>query len=747
METEEGELVLLNQPLPHLPTCNTSGVEAEPNDGFHIVNPRATFFDITEDVVDWFDEAEAVLSEFDDDDGFVPTAHVDLAAAVLASLRVAGIWGEKLVLQQEELPELLTQVLTESGLEASYEARAYVLSQLDEAVESAKDRLPMSKRARLDMVSPAIARTLDVLAAHLENLRLRTDPTVGPAVLLPTRGLRRPKGLLRPGVDDQTRILEEAEEFRNLQLALVGYLMESEAPCTRHAALTADPIRTLMNVVGKTRLNTAKKYLKIWKNFRGWLLLAFGTPWPTAVSQLIDYLQVLREEPCRPTVPTSWYQALKWMFRRADYEGDLDISRDKLLQFNLEKISTELVQQPLKQAARIPVVVLAALEVYVMDKTKPVMKRIHAGGILFRVWGTLRFDDMQRIRRRLLRVFGDMTITELLSTKTTGPGKRVRQLPVAVSHMAYIVEQFWQVEWLELISVHLPADKDYLLEVPSKDFRSGTGTRLRHAQSTALTHLIVAELTVPILVNGIWTESDTPILPHELADLFSEHSPRCVLPSVAILVEDDQTKRDCLGRWKPSGSDDYVRTYRSVVTNIQLKVAISMRAGSLAVIREWDVIDRASRHLKERKGFTDDAAKDMLKDLQCTLENFVKYLREVYESIVAHESVSLDAIARSSNSSIIPIENSAATTRQKVRRTKLYLVTYSKMGKVARLHRTDKKCYWAGVEVRDCQLFDEVDSTMYNRRCKFCWPGLISEKELKEDEVGSSDSSGSSDSD
>ena len=659
-----------------------------------------------------------------DEDGFVPQRHTKLAEGVLATLKKAGIWGPKLVLQEDDLPGLLTQVLSEMGVAADYSARGYVLAEMDKIINQALGREPLAKRARQACFNPLLARTKDLIeAAQIED-GLKKMSLNQPAVVIPTKGRRMRKQGLGLVKSDEERRSEEEEELRRLQVTLVSWLLEAEAPCTLQARLTHDPVRALMGAFGKTRLNTAKKYMRYWSEFRDWLIAVHAVTWPRNVGQLLDYLFTLQEEPCRPTVPGTWIQAVHWMFKRGDFSDGDDLSRDSLLKLNLEKVQTELVHQPLRQAARLPILVLAGLEAYLNNKERPLYKRLQAGCLLFRTWGTLRFDDQQRIRRKALRMMGGLAVTELLATKTTGPGKRVRQLPVAVSEEAFLLEPGWLPTFMELITFHLNADKDYLMEAPSKDFASGTGRRLRHSQSAALTRSLMTELTIPVHKDGKWKESQELAVPKELVDLFSEHSPRCVLPSIAILIETDEAKRNCLGRWKPSGAEDYVRTYRTVVSSIQVRSAMAMRQGTSEVCKEWDVLDRAKRHLKERRNLNEACAQVIVDSWQKELSNFTVSLSKVQNSSTFVESFPVPAASTAESVLVASISDSGVIRRAKIRRTLRYLVTYSRGGSLARLHRTDANCYWAGVEVKDCQAFDEVDPSMYSHRCKFCWPQL-----------------------
>ena len=130
----------------------------------------------------------------------------------------------------------------------------------------------------------------------------------------------------------------------------------------------------------------------------------------------------------------------------------------------------------------------------------------------------------------------------------------------------------------------------------------------------------MTELRVPRCKEGSWEETNERLIPELLTDLFGEHSGRAVLPSMSIHIEDDKSKRDCLGRWKPSASDDYTRTYRVVVTAIQARVAQAVRTGNKEVPKEHDIIDRVSRHLRERKKQTEDEVGRICKDWEKKLE-------------------------------------------------------------------------------------------------------------------------------
>ena len=703
--------------------------------------------------LDFFEDEDFHCSDgaASDTDGFddPQPKYKEIICTVMQVLEEAGFRGSKLALQSGSESELLTQALEEANLKVSVEARGYILKAIYSEVEKATLMEPMLKRGRGDSSRPALARLWDSLEmASSTHLKEREDaPSPLPLPPRGTKGRRKGFQIQDPEASEQ-RKLEEEEKMNKLRGQLADILVDADTPNSRLAETTENPRRVLLGLMGKTRLNTASKYLRIWTEFSLWLSMTKGTSWPREEGHLLDYLFVLRDEPCRPSVPGAWHQAVRWMFRKAGFIGDLNLAESLILKANLERLGQELFQfqRPILQAARFPIGILAALEVYLMDQTKVPLKRIFAGGMLTRAWGTLRFDDIQRIRRNTVRMVGDNLVTELLSTKTTGPGKRVRQLPVAISNKAYLIKPGWIEEWLSLLQEYMPKDRDYLLDVPSKDFKEAKDARLKHSQSSAITKMIMTELRVPRCKEGRWEGTDESLVPELLTDLFGEHSGRAVLPSMSIHIEDDKSKRDCLGRWKPSASDDYTRTYRVVVTSIQARVAQAVKAGNKEVLKEHDIIDRASRHLRERKKQTEEEVKRVCKDWETKLENVSKliglnqeYLNDLHE---LEETALVNLLATADTVRVRAAREVPGGSREKVTRSSKYLITYSENGRIARLHSTSRGCYWAGVEVRHCKAIDEVTSDMYNRRCKFCWPALITEPKIQEgSETGESDSS------
>ena len=87
---------------------------------------------------------------------------------------------------------------------------------------------------------------------------------------------------------------------------------------------------------------------------------------------------------------------------------------------------------PTQRAPRYPVVMMEAFEHVVEDDSQRIGFRLVAWVKLVKLWATLRWDDVQKIIPKEFKFYGGRMTTILRTTKTTGPSKRVQELPVCV---------------------------------------------------------------------------------------------------------------------------------------------------------------------------------------------------------------------------------------------------------------------------------------------------------------------------
>ena len=143
-----------------------------------------------------------------------------------------------------------------------------------------------------------------------------------------------------------------------------------------------------------------------------------------------------------------------------------------------------------------------------------------------------------------------------------------------------------------------------------------------------------------------------------------------------------------------------------------------MRAAD-ARLDDTDLIDRLMRYCDERD-FSEAEREECLGQFREILKGFEVLLKS---PAVKEWAMSLsDLIAGASSGSrteVAKIVKKQAPAKQ----TKSYLIVYSSNRSFARLHRiTGSNCPWVRTQIRDCMEVDKVDSTMYNARCKICWP-------------------------
>ena len=684
--------------------------------------------DFDEQEYDPYEEADYVVMGYEASSSSTPAEHIQLAEECLRVIREAGIVGDRLALQEGDESSLLTLALKELCITAAYDARGFVLSRLYAEVSKAASESKLRRRADGQQALRGMSRVWDVINAKRDGYLLPDSsdkaPTV-PIVYYPARG-RKPK-LSQVGSYGGvicTKADKDAELMLWCQDRLIVILLEGHTPCTLQTAGSADQRRALSGLVGKLRASTIKMYLRHWDCMRGWLLATQSSPWPQDPIVLVDYLHILEEEPCRPTVPQAWFQAISWVFKCAGFEGPGNLAQNPLVQKTVERLTVSLGAnlRPILQAARLPCVILAGLEVYLDCKAHPVFKRLHAGALLFRSWATLRFDDQQRIKRNTMRMAGSVLHTFLSSSKTSGPGKRMRQLPVAITTEADLLDTMWLATWLGLMQEHLPLDRDYLMDQSTSDYGKSTDKELKYVQSAALTRQVMAELRVPILVEGKWAESEFCSMPAELLGFFTEHGPRSVVPSITVVIEPDKTKRDMVGRWCPSGSDDYARTHRAVVVELQSKVAKTLKSfGGTKVLCEDDVVERARRFLTERKSFDEISAKAVCNVFKETLDSFSRHLACVTSECNTNDSLPLSTFVPTPPVQISTLENSLKRSRGKVARVGAFMISFDKNRRRACLHRIDGGCFWARTELNDVEMYSQVDPSMYHKRCKFCF--------------------------
>ena len=189
-------------------------------------------------------------------------------------------------------------------------------------------------------------------------------------------------------------------------------------------------------------------YIKAIQVFLTGIALAYDHRWPTGLIMVIEFLHAAGTKPCSPLYPKRFQAALNWFEKVGGWPCGERLAECELVTRTVAYWTDELRSgsSPLKQAPRVPWCIMLALELFVVNETYQLRLRLKGWVMLYKAWATLREDDAQHILPSRFRTSGELILTELLRSKTTGSAKRVRQLPVALWIGRTLARTMW-IEW------------------------------------------------------------------------------------------------------------------------------------------------------------------------------------------------------------------------------------------------------------------------------------------------------------
>ena len=217
---------------------------------------------------------------------------------------------------------------------------------------------------------------------------------------------------------------------------------------------------------------------------------------------------------------------------------------------------------------------------------------------------------------------------------------------------------------------------------------------------------------------------DIAVIHPVMSAFWTEHSERATLPTGLALLQAPKEERDMLGRWKPDGSDTYVRMYNGVVSRLQLKFAQAARKDDRTkLLDERDVMESVMSWLLERCDSLDEDQADMvLKHLEDSLNSpvlagWTQVGGENEEQSMEHDPNLQPEVEHLEER--VTAENSTL----KEPRKPMYVVV-NNGGRCRRLHKSVGGC-WMGREKNfksSVDFFTLPDPCEYTHYCKVCWP-------------------------
>ena len=511
-----------------------------------------------------------------------------LRQQISCHLQSCGLSSKKLaIFLPNDADDIASQVCRELGLVCEQ----IHVDLVAEIIRDARDVEPLQKRLRGD-------ESMDPLHGNLLHERCST---LYPKPVAPTftefafdvNSSRPSRRRNFPTENAGERQKKEQGQKETWSRELYKELKRLDAPALLHLEHCVDQKHLHLALAGRTRHNTLKRYIKTWRSFMQWLTAVRGMSASPEVGDLVEYLFTRFEEPCGATVPPLIVKAVVWLERVADIDPRERIGDSQVVcsvrDYLVEMLSKE--KPPTQRAPRYPVVMMEAFEHVVEDESQRIGFRLVAWVKLVKLWATLRWDDVQKIIPKELKFYGGR-MTTILRTKTSGPSKRVQELPVCVSEHAFVSNPFWLKTGFDLFKKHAPFERDYLLPKLNDEWSAFRKVMASYNDISAYSSRVRRRLKRP-------GEDDCIIHP-VLAAFWTEHSERATVPTGLALLRAQKEERDMLGRWKPDGSETYIRMYNGVIARLQQQFAKSARGAERHKELDERDIESAMSWLSER---------------------------------------------------------------------------------------------------------------------------------------------------
>ncbi|CAE7725645.1 RE2 [Symbiodinium sp. CCMP2592] len=345
---------------------------------------------------------------------------------------------------------------------------------------------------------------------------------------------------------------------------LVQIMVEAKLPIV-DIPVESEEQRVLyaLRALGTRRSKTLRNRARAWRKARDWMLSVKSVAFPRRPSDVVDYLLFLEQEVGTKSCISEFMSALSVLEDAGQVPLASQLCKDRLVVAASKSSEAEVHVgvTSKKQAAPLSVAMLLSLEIFV--------------GFL-------------------------------VKTKTTGPDKKVAEVPFFVGRDVGLSGRDWLRSGFDLWKGFGQLDRTFLVFQSSEDFEEPIFKFAKPEVISNYMRLIWRQLKVPFRKIGehVWkSRAEGALLGDECYLFWTGHSMRHVLPTIAAVLEVPKERRDYLGRWHIGlhQSSDYIHTCRQIVHDIQRRVCDKLSGGKpgydeeelFEELREW-LRDRGS---------------------------------------------------------------------------------------------------------------------------------------------------------
>ena len=279
------------------------------------------------------------------------------------------------------------------------------------------------------------------------------------------------------------------------------------------------------------------------------------------------------------------------------------------------------------------------------------------------------------------------------------------------------------------------ADRDYSLPRPRCDFRAFTNKPMGNSEAALYNRMFLAVLKVPVYNEDMdaWgTPDDAPLLPGSWPRVWSGHSERHTLPTILAVGGVAKDERDRVGRWQPSESDEYVRTYRATVKRLTAQAQeVCHSYEHYRLLDEEDTLCEGVKRLVER-GYVEA-------DLKVQADVLAAVFDRVARSL-ARQAPDVEAVPEAPQAAEPVVMDGVDWEDQELEAK--YLIAYGRNRVRKCLHRCNgcKRARDGNFADLEYVVEDVPDSSRYNATCTWCFR----DGEVEDSDHESSSSSSSS---
>ena len=580
------------------------------------------------------------------------------------------------------------------------------------------------KRARRSQAKISCSIGFPIRAASLPPA-CSLDTFLIPQVLLKVSRFRSTASKASAlALNDEGRDSIEAREKHRWSALWLEFFQNAGLPVWDVLKGTSSPEIAGLRIFGSLRSRTLRARYRKFKKVAQWMYITKNYFFPLGVADMLDFMESTKDGAGK--CHSDGVAAALHFAERVGAVPNLDrISLSPLWLSALKSYQQEAQSiAPTSRKATIPsVAMIMAWELTLVATSSDFRWRIMSWIRLLKIWGCFRYDDVQGIDVSRLRL-SEFGLSGVLSrTKTTGPGRKVVEVPFFIDVCCDLTRSGWMKAGWELWQATAgPFDRDYFLQ----EFDlSGGGFRRKmmgYEMCSAWNRRMLGELHSPVRIVGReWGFSDSLLLaPGGVSALWTEHSDRHFLPSASSQAGVPKPERDYLGRWgiMNQESDAYNLSARFIVASIQKKTVLYLFRG-VPGLDETDLMESLSE-------FATKLGHDSVEILRAHKVMFGEPTlggRNLHQDLLEPRVPPTDLVVPDA-CAIVGLSPKVANEPDAIPAPKdsPFWVSISRKSQFRRLHKRLGGCgqlQWAVTSSEDVQVISPGCADAY---CRSCWP-------------------------